>query len=154
MVLFNAYGRMVKASLKAAPLLCFRALKSMTGSGNLWMPNQPLCPLQSQNVQTPFHNICSNCLTWFLIMTWLFHNQGQNSSDGLKLGFVLSSSFTFLKDKCVFLKSPRRLHLFSPATYRTKRSLFSKFSMSHKRTPWTFLSNYLQPVIVCLDISV
>jgi hypothetical protein len=46
-------------------------------------------------------------------------------------GFVFSPSFIFLNEKCVLLKSPHRLHLFSPATYRTKRSLFSKFSMSH-----------------------
>jgi hypothetical protein len=60
----------------------------------------------------------------------------------------------YLNEKCVFLKSPRRLRLFTPATYRTKRSLFSKFSMSNWRTPWPFLSNYLQLVIRCLDNSV
>ena len=137
-----------RAAFIAAPLLCIRVLISWTGSGNWWMPNQLLCPKQSRNIQTPSHKISSNCLTWFVNMTWLFHNQGQNSSEGL------SSSFTFLNDKCMFLKSARRLHLFSPATYRTKQSLFSKVSMNHYRTPWLFLSNSLQSVIGCLDSSV
>ena len=91
-------------------------LKSFDWFGSLWMPNQLLCPQQSRNVQTPSHNISSNCLTRFVNMTWLFHNQGENSSEGLRLGFVLSPLFTFLSEKCVFLKLPRWLRLFPPAT--------------------------------------
>jgi hypothetical protein len=66
------------------------------------MPNQLLCPQQSKNIQMPFRNISSKRLTWFVSMTWLFHIQGENSSEGLKLGSVLSPSFTFLNEKCVF----------------------------------------------------
>jgi hypothetical protein len=106
-------------------------LKSFDWFGNLWMPNQLMCPQQSRNVQMPSRNISSNCLTRFVNMTWLCYNQGQNSSEGLRLGFVLSPSFILMNEKCVFFKSPHRLHLFSPATYRTKRSLISKFSVSH-----------------------
>jgi hypothetical protein len=100
------------------------------------MPNQLLCPQQSRNVQTPSHDITSNCLTRFVSMTWLFHNQDENSSEGLRLGFVLSPLFTFLNEKCLFLKLPRWLRLFSPATYRTKRTLFSKFSISLMTDPF------------------
>jgi hypothetical protein len=94
------------------------------------MPNQLLCPQPSRNVQTPSGNISSNYLAWFVNMNWLFHNQGENSSEGLRLGFVLCLSFIFLNEKCVLLKSPRQLRLFSPATYRIRRSIFWKFSMS------------------------
>jgi len=41
-----------------------------------------------------FLNISINCLTWFVNMTLLFHNEVENSSEVLKLGFVLSSSFS------------------------------------------------------------
>jgi hypothetical protein len=77
------------------------------------MLNQLLCPQKSQNIQMPSRNISSKRLTWFVSMTWLFHNQGENNSEGLKLGSVLSPLFTFLNEKCVFLKSPHQLHLFS-----------------------------------------
>jgi hypothetical protein len=84
------------------------------------MPNQLLCPQQSRNVQKPSRNISSNCLSWFVSVICPFHNEGENSSEGLKIGFVLALLFTFLKEKCEILKSPRRLRLFTPATYRTK----------------------------------
>jgi len=35
-------------------------------------------------------------------MACLFHKQGENNSEGLKLGFVLSPSFTFLNENMCF----------------------------------------------------
>ena len=146
LVLFNAYrrtdGRMDRASLKVAPLYCIRGLTSLTDSGNLWMPNQLLCPLQTQNVQTPSHNICSNCLTWFVSMTWLFHNEGQTAVKVWSWICFVILVYPPERQMCLF-EAARRLHLFSPATYRTKRSLFSKFSMIHWRSPLPLLSSYL-----------
>ena len=84
-------GRTDRAAFIAAPLLCIHSLKALTDSANLWMPNQLLCSQQSRNVQTPSRNISSNCLTRFVNMNWLFHNQGENSSEGQRLGLVLSS---------------------------------------------------------------
>jgi hypothetical protein len=71
------------------------------------MPNQLLYQQQSRHVQTPSHNISSNCLTWVVSVTWLFHNQGENSSEDLSLEFVLSP--------LVYL-SERKMHAFEITT--------------------------------------
>jgi hypothetical protein len=87
-------------------------------------------------------------------MTWLFHNQGENNSESLRLGFVLSPLFTFLNQKCVLLKSPRRLHLISSGRYRTKRPCPRNFQWAIRGHPILFLliiCSYLQSVITCLN---
>ena len=132
--------------------MCIRTKRALTGSGNLWMPNQLLCPQHSRNIQTPSGNIPSNCLTWFcqneLAVSQPRWKQQWRSEPTIH--FVL---LVYLPERkmCVFEITTPTASVFSCNVENETTALLEIFS---EPDAWLFLSNCLQSVISCLDSSV